>query len=60
MLLTQRKNICKVVLPADGANSILQGYNKKCLESFAVKACSGKVKKSHTFNQFQLNKKHTV
>jgi len=60
MLLTQRKNICKVVLLADGTNSILQGYNKKCLESFAVKACSGNVKKSHIFNHFHLNKKPTV
>lgn len=60
MLLTQRKNICKVVLPADGANSILQGYNKKCPESFAVKKCWEKVKKSLIFNDFHLNKKHTV
>jgi hypothetical protein len=58
MLLTQRKNICKVVLPADGENSILQGYNKKCLESSAVKACSGKLKERHIFNHFHLNKKH--
>lgn len=33
MVLTRRKNICKVVLPADGANSLYQGYNSERLDS---------------------------
>jgi hypothetical protein len=37
MVLTRSKNICKVVLPADGVNSLYQGYNNQRLDSVAEK-----------------------
>jgi hypothetical protein len=36
MVFRWGKNVCKVLLPVDGEDSVHQGYNRRCLDSVST------------------------